>query len=310
MKFGKLPVSELDTVDFTLPPEPAGNKKILGGTKKSAVNIRIGCPQWAVPGWLGKIYPAKAKEKDYLSNYVQHYNCIELNATHYKIYDQAAITKWADKAHDRDFIFCPKLYQGVTHQGSLRGKESMINDFIRGIQAFKQHLGPVFIQLSDSFGPSRKEELFAFLKSLPKDIPLFLEVRHPDWFAQEAIRKEFFNTLYLQKTGTIITDTSGRRDCAHMHLTTPKAFVRFVANSLHPSDYVRLDAWIARIINWIEEGLEELYFFVHMEDELYSPELIIYLTGKLNAACGLQLVQPHFIEPEGQAAGKQITFFD
>jgi hypothetical protein len=47
-----------------------------------------------------------------------------------------------------------------------------------------------------------------------------------------------------------------------------------------------------------------------MEDELYSPELIIYLTDKLNAACGLQLQQPKFIEPEGQSAGSQIKFFD
>lgn len=310
MKFGKLPESELNRVDFTLPPEPAGNIKILGGKKNPQVKIRIGCPQWGVPGWLGKIYPAKAKDKDYLANYVQHYNCIELNATHYKIYDTAAISKWADKANGRDFIFCPKLYQGVTHQGGLMGKDGMIMEFLNGVKAFKEHLGPVFMQLSDSFGPARKEELFTFVKSLPKEVPFFMEVRHPDWFAQEQVRKELFNTLYLQKTGAVITDTAGRRDCAHMYLTVPKAFVRFVANSLHPTDYVRLDAWIERIINWIEHGLQELYFFVHMEDELYSPELIIYLTDKLNAALGLQLMQPKFIEPEGQAEGTQIKFFD
>lgn len=310
MKFGKLPENELNTVDFSLPQEPAGNKKILGGIKSTPVKIHIGCPQWGVPGWVGKIYPLKAREKDFLANYVRHFNAIELNATHYKIYDEAAITKWADKANGRDFIFCPKLYQGVTHQGGLRGKEGMVAEFLQGIKAFKEHLGPVFMQLSDSFGPARKDELFAFLQTLPKDITFFLEVRHPDWFAQDSVRKELFNTLYLLKTGAVITDTAGRRDCAHMHLTIPMAFVRFVANSLHPSDYTRLDAWIARIINWVEQGLQELYFFVHMEDELYSPELIIYLTNKLNAACELQLAQPRFIEPEGQASGSQIKFFD
>src|SRR5215216_5890389 len=85
MKFGKLPESELNTVDFSLPAEPAGNRKILGGIKKDPVKIHIGCPQWGVPGWVGKIYPAKAREKDFLANYVQHFNGIELNATHYKI---------------------------------------------------------------------------------------------------------------------------------------------------------------------------------------------------------------------------------
>jgi uncharacterized protein YecE (DUF72 family) len=310
MKFGKLPESELNTVDFSLPAEPAGNKKILGGVKKDAVKIYMGSPQWGVPGWVGKIYPAKAREKDFLANYVQHFNGIELNATHYKIYDQVSITKCADKANGRDFIFCPKLYQGVTHQGGLRGKEGMVAEFMQGIKAFKEHLGPVFMQLSDSFGPARKEELFVFLRSLPKDVTFFLELRHPDWFAQEGVRRELFNTLYLLKTGAVITDTAGRRDCAHMHLTIPKAFVRFVANSLHPTDYTRLDAWIERIINWIEQGLQELYFFVHMEDELYSPELITYLTDKLNTACGLQLQPPRFVEPDRQASGSQITFFD
>jgi uncharacterized protein YecE (DUF72 family) len=310
MKFGKLPENELERVDFSLPPEPAGNKKILGGIKKEKVTIRIGCPQWTVPGWLGKIYPAKTKEKDFLANYVQHFNCIELNATHYKIYDPATIGKWAEKASGRDFLFCPKMYQGVTHQGGLHGKNGMITEFLHGIKAFKQQLGPVFIQLSDSFGPSRKPELFTFLQSLPKDISFFLELRHPDWFAQDVERRELFNTLYLQKTGAVITDTAGRRDCAHMHLTMPKTFIRFVANSLHHTDYARLDAWVERIKHWIDNGLQELYFIVHMPDELYSPELIVYFTDKLNAACDLQLPKPVFIEEGKSATGSQITFFD
>ena len=309
MKFGKVPENELDTVDFSLPPEPAGNIKVLGGVRNQ-VAIRIGCPQWGVPGWVGKIYPPKAKEKDFLANYVQHYNCIELNATHYKIYDPTAIGKWAEKANGRDFLFCPKMFQGVTHLGSLAGKEGMIREFMQGIKAFGPHLGPLFIQLSDSFGPNRKEELFAFLKVLPKEVTFFLEVRHPDWFAQEAIRKEFFNTLYLNKIGAVITDTAGRRDCAHMYLTIPKAFVRFVANSLHRTDYSRLDHWIERIKNWVENGLHELYFFVHMPDELYSPELIVYLTDKLNPACGLHLSKPVFVDQASPKTGSQITFFD
>src|SRR5439155_11830974 len=141
---------------------------------------------------------------DFLANYIQHFNCIELNATHYKIYDQAGISKWAATANGRPFLFCPKMYQGVTHQGSLLGKEGLTTEFLRSVAAFKEHLGPVFLQLSDSFGPARKEELFAFLNSLPKDITFFLEVRHPDWFRCEPVRKELFNTLYLLKNGAVI----------------------------------------------------------------------------------------------------------
>jgi uncharacterized protein YecE (DUF72 family) len=310
MKFGKVPDTELNAIDFTLPPEPAGNKKILGGIRREQVTIRMGAPQWTVPGWVGKLYPLKTKEKDFLANYVQHFTCIELNATHYKLYDEATIAKWADKAAGRDFLFCPKMYQGITHYGLLTGKDVMVDQFLQGIVAFKQHLGPVFIQLSDSFGPGRKEELFSFLRSLPADVPFFLELRHPDWFVQPAVRKELFNTLYLQKIGAVITDTAGRRDCAHMHLTVPRAFVRFVANSLHATDYSRLNSWVERIQQWVENGLQELYFIVHMPEELYSPELIVYFTDRLNAACGLQLPKPVFIEAGRPANGSQITFFD
>ncbi|MFX7094743.1 DUF72 domain-containing protein, partial [Acinetobacter baumannii] len=87
--------------------------------------------------------------------------------------------------------------------------------------------------------------------------------------------------------GIVITDTSGRRDCAHMYLTVPKTFIRYVGNSLHATDYTRVDAWIARMKYWIERGMEELYFFMHMHDEAFSPELTVYMVDKLNTVMGL-----------------------
>ena len=84
--------------------------------------------------------------------------------------------------------------------------------------------------------------------------------------------------------GAVITDTAGRRDCAHMQPTIPKAFIRYVGNSLHPSDYSRTDAWVNRMQHWLDKGLQELYFFMHMHDETYSPELTVYLVDQLNAS--------------------------
>ena len=99
----------------------------------------------------------------------------------------------------------------------------------------KNFSGPIFVQVSDAFSPKRKDELFDFLKSLPTDLQFFLEVRHPDWFKKDDIREEMFATLKELNMGAVITDTAGRRDCAHMHLTIPKVFIRYVGNSLHPS---------------------------------------------------------------------------
>jgi uncharacterized protein YecE (DUF72 family) len=309
MEFGKVRGPELDTINFGLPIEPAGNQKVLGGKKSASASIHIGCPRWGIPEWIGKIYPPKTKEKDYLGQYVRHFNCIELNATHYKIYDTTAIGKWAEKANGRPFKFCPKMYQGVTHKGSLADKGPVTTEFLQGMVAFKEYLGPIFIQLSDSFGPNRREELFTYLGSLPKDIAFFLEVRHPDWFSDEKMRKQLFNTLYSLHIGAVITDTAGRRDTAHMYLTVPKAFVRFVANSLHPSDYTRINAWVQRIKEWVELGLQELYFFIHMHNEEFCPELTAYMSDKLYAATGIRVEKPSFIENGLQPAGEQISIF-
>ncbi len=309
MEFGRMPPEELDSIDFSLPPEPAGNRMILDGKKKATAKVYLGCAKWGRTEWIGKIYPPKTKEKDFLQHYVQHYNCIELNATHYKIYGPAGITKWKEKAAGKDFMFCPKMYNGITHYGSLKGKNFLSTEFFRGIIAFGENLGPVFIQVSDAFSPNRKKELFDFLQSLPVGIQFFMEVRHPGWFAKKKDKEELFEFLRANHIGAVITDTAGRRDCAHMRLTVPKAFIRYVGNSLHPSDYTRCDEWVQRIKYWLDNGLQEIFFIMHMHDEATSPELTVYLVDKLNATCGLALIKPKFIDVNTSQDIKPRTLF-
>ncbi|MEI9947076.1 MAG: DUF72 domain-containing protein [Chitinophagaceae bacterium] len=312
MEFGRVEIKELNKVDFSLPAEPAFNKKILKSKPLKNPKVYIGCAKWGRTEWVGKIYPPKTKEKDFLQHYVEHYNSIELNATHYKIYGESGIKKWAEKAKGKDFLFCPKMYKGVTHFGSLKGKDFITNEFFRGITAFEKHLGPIFVQVSDSFSPKRKEELFTYLATLPKDLQFFLEVRHPDWFAKEEERNDMFNFLKEHDMGAVITDTAGRRDCAHMHLTVPKTFIRYVGNSLHKTDFTRIDAWVKRMKYWLDHGMKELYFFMHMHDEATSPELTVYLVDKMNKECGLDLIKPKFIDNSAppKQKPKQKGLFD
>ncbi|MES2849934.1 MAG: DUF72 domain-containing protein [Bacteroidota bacterium] len=298
MEFGRVPETELNNIDFSLPPEPAFNKQILKGKPVKQPKVYIGCAKWGREEWVGKIYPLKTKEKDFLNHYVQHYNSIELNATHYKVYGEGIIKKWTANAAGKDFKFCPKLYQGITHRGSLSNKQFITNEFFRGIVAFEEFLGPIFVQVSDTFSPKRKDELFSYLKTLPTDLQFFLEVRHPDWFKKDAVREELFTTLKEMNIGAVITDTAGRRDCAHMYLSIPKVFIRYVGNSLHASDYTRTDVWLQRMKYWLDNGLEELYFFMHMHEEATSPELTVYLVDKMNKELGLNLIKPGFVQQQ------------
>ncbi|HEX6847934.1 MAG TPA: DUF72 domain-containing protein, partial [Chitinophagaceae bacterium] len=282
MEFGRVQESELQNIDFDLPGEPGPNKRILEGKKRHNAKVYVGCAKWGTLEWIGKIYPPKTRERNFLQHYVEHYNCIELNATHYKIIGASGISRWRDKAKGKDFLFCPKMYQGITHRGTLRGKEFLTREFLRGVLAFEGHLGPILVQVGDTFSPNRKADLFKFMSSLPKDVQFFLEVRHPAWFSKESIREELFEFLRDNNIGAVITDTAGRRDCAHMHLTIPKTFIRYVGNSLHETDYTRCDAWVRRIKYWLDNGIQEVYFFMHMHNEATSPELTVYLVDQLN----------------------------
>ena len=227
---------------------------------------------------------------------MRHYNCIELNATHYKIYSPEEISKWALKAQGRDFKFCPKVTNSISHYSSFNNVDYLTTAFLEGVFAFGENLGPIFLQVSEKFNPSQRDKLYKYLQTLPSDWQFFLEVRHPDWFANSAVHAELFDLLRSLNIGAVITDTAGRRDCAHMELTVAKTFIRYVGNSLHSTDYTRIDAWIERMKYWLDNGLQELYFFMHMHDEAYSPELTVYLVDKLNAACSLHLQKPKFVQ--------------
>jgi uncharacterized protein YecE (DUF72 family) len=297
MDFGRVPDNELNKIDFSLPPEPPINKTVWKGKKAKHPEVYVGCAKWGRKEWIGKIYPKGTKEKDFLDEYVKHYNSIELNASHYKLYKPADLQKWIDKVKEKNFKFSPKVYQGISHFGSLKDKQFLTDTFLESITTFGKHLGPIFLQVSDKFGPKRKEELFEYLGSLPNDVQFFLEVRHPDWFMKPA-SEELFQKLKQLKIGAVITDTAGRRDCCHMHLTIPKTFIRFVGNSMHKTDFPRIDAWVERINYWLNNGIEEINFFMHMHDEATSPELTIYLVEKMNKVCGLNLISPKFVNAQ------------
>jgi uncharacterized protein YecE (DUF72 family) len=147
------------------------------------------------------------------------------------------------------------------------------------------------MQLPERLGPERENELYGFLENLPNHLPFFVELRHPGWFAERQ-HTSLFRNLHDLHIGAVITDTAGRRDACHMHLPVRKAFIRFVGNDLHPNDYQRIDDWAERIRHWIENGLEEVYFILHMRDEALTPQFYPYVVERLNAVCDAAIPPP------------------
>lgn len=260
-----------EKADLSIPDWDQFNTRVLTGQPVDKM-LRIGSSGWSRKEYAATLYAPGIKDDALLSEYGRLFNCVELNATHYKIYSPDAIRKWTAKVKNRDFKFCPKVPQSISHQSTLLNAGTETAAFIEGIRAFEDQLGPVFLQLSEYFSPVRKRNLYTYLESLPRDITFFVELRHPDWFNQPQEREELFNTLQQLGVGAVITDTPGRRDCLHMTLTLPKLFLRFVTKGGHPLDEVRLQQWYQRINELKAQGPEEIYFFLHVHDGKYEAD--------------------------------------
>ncbi|HEY2581677.1 MAG TPA: DUF72 domain-containing protein [Mucilaginibacter sp.] len=297
MEFGRVTTEELFQVDFSLPPDPELTIKTLKASKNDKpLQVHVGCAKWGRKEWLGKIYPPKTKDANFLDEYVKHFDSIELNATFYNIYGPETVAKWKEKASTNPgFKFCPKFSQTITHIRRLKNADEITTKYYEGIMAFGDTLGPLFLQVGDNFTPKSLPDLKAYLEKLPKDVPVFLELRHKEWFAVPETRDNIFNLLHELNIGAVITDASGRRDVVHMELPTPHAFIRFVGNSLHPTDYTRVDNWVERIVQWYDMGLQSVWFFMHQHDERYSPELADYVIEQLNKKLRLSLHRPEFM---------------
>jgi uncharacterized protein YecE (DUF72 family) len=291
MDFGKIEASILDTLDLTLPIDAARTVRVLSKSEKPAKpKVFVGCAKWARKDWVGKIYPRGVKDKEFLGLYAKQFNSIEFNAIYYNLPSHEQVRSWKSKV-GKDFLFCPKFTEVITHGKRLKNAQQETDVLLDVISEFGENLGPMFLLPHPHTGPQKFEDIKNYLESLPRNLSLFLELRNYDWFKEEN-KKMIFDLCEELNVGTVITDTAGRRDCVHMELTTPSVFIRFVGNSLHQTDYKRIDNWVQRIKQWLDGGIQGIYFFMHQHDELHSPELAKYLIDELNAHCGLNLTPP------------------
>ncbi|WP_336514172.1 DUF72 domain-containing protein [Pollutibacter soli] len=296
MEFGALTKKELEKVIFKLPAEPKNNSVVLKKGKGGG-KVFLGCAKWGRREWIGKIYPKGTKEKDFLHYYGKHYDSIELNATHYKIYGPEKFKEWMKEVDNPAFRFCPKAHRGMSFMKHSPTRDSVTKDFLKYIRTLKNELGPVFITHDEKikWDEQGEKDFFRYLESLPKDIVFFIEERWADFYRDRKLMDRYYAKLRELNIGSVITDTAGRRDVLHMNLTTPKTFIRFVGNSLHPTDFKRIDQWANRIKKWLDTGIDEIYFFMHMHDEGKSPELTQYVVQSFNRKCKLDLPEVEFV---------------
>jgi uncharacterized protein YecE (DUF72 family) len=295
MKFGQ--VDNPENIDFTIPPDHPDTARALKAqvSKSNELEVYVGCAKWNKAD-LKNFYPRGTKDE--LAYYATQFNCIELNATFYRLFPPATFENW-HTATPENFRFFPKLEQTISHFRRLNDVKEIVERNVANMSRLREKLEMPFLQLPDNFGPKNFDRVAAFAENWTYDAPLAMEFRHTDWYNDAAISSGLYALLETHGITNILVDAAGRRDLMHMRLTTPTAFVRWVGANVSTSDRSRLDEWVGRISEWKKAGLQKLFFFVHQNSEKESPALAAHFIKKLNEQIGSALPIPKLVKPGG-----------
>ncbi|UBZ10143.1 DUF72 domain-containing protein [Leeuwenhoekiella palythoae] len=286
MKFGK--VDDPGSIDFTLPPDHPDTKILLNSkATKAKPQLYVGCAKWNKQD-LKNFYPRGTKDE--LGYYSRQFNSIELNATFYRLFPKDQFEKWYEKV-PADFKFFPKVTQNISHLKRLINAPELLPEYLDHTLLLKEKLGCIFLQMHNNFQPKNWDRVEQFVAAWPKEVPLAIEFRHTDWFNEEPVAQKLYHLLETNDIANVLVDTAGRRDIMHMRMTNSEAFIRFVGAN-HPTDYERLDDWVARLGVWIEEGISKINFFIHQNVEKESPLLATHFIKKMNEKYDFDLHLP------------------
>ena len=131
MKFGQ--VDNPEAIDFTIPADHKDTKAVLEKSKANDFKAFVGCAKWNKADLKG-FYPKGTKDE--LAYYSSQFNCIELNATFYRLFPPTQFEKWKETV-PADFKFFPKLGQDISHWARLKETEKLVDSFVENAS----HLG-------------------------------------------------------------------------------------------------------------------------------------------------------------------------
>lgn len=249
----------------------------------------IGCPVWNCDDWRGWVYPKSSGRDRWLSHYSHLFNTVEGNSTFYGLPALETVQGWAHKTRE-GFLFCFKFPGELTHQQALEGFTlSTLDHFLKILDVLNQaqRLGPSFIQLPPTFGPSRKEFLFRFLDQLPEAYPYAVEVRHPDWF-REPHQEDLTRELASRQVDRVIFDSrplfsrppsdateqeSQRRKprlSVAFSATASRPMLRLIGRNNVGELHEWIPEWVNTIANWVEQGKRPIVF-THTPDDQFAP---------------------------------------
>ncbi len=247
----------------------------------------LGCPIWSNKDWVGNLFSADAKQKDFLAQYASAFNTVEGNTTFYGLPTEKTMARWLDETPN-DFKFALKFPRAISHDKCLKNAEAETDAFLHVLETLKDRIGPSFLQLPPTFGPNDLDTLNDYLGALPYTFPYAVEIRHPAFFSHAE--KALNSILTAHHTDRVVFDTRGLHNATltdpagleaqrkkpkvpvRFIATGPNPFMRFVGHPTVDKNLPLLAEWAPIVAQWIQEGRTP-YIFMHAPNDLYAPQL-------------------------------------
>jgi uncharacterized protein YecE (DUF72 family) len=147
----------------------------------SAHPVRVGTSGYSFKDWVGPFYPPGTRPEQQLEHYAQHFDCLELNVTYYRIPD-AKLLAGFERRTPPGFAFIVKLHGDITHKRSDDpALDSAFHQALEPLRAADKMQG-LLAQFPYSFHNTAENRAYlARLRTRYPDDALFLEFRHTSW---------------------------------------------------------------------------------------------------------------------------------
>lgn len=220
--------------------------------------IFVGTSGYNYSHWREVFYPPRLSSTQWLNFYTQHFNCVELNVTFYRLPKEAVFKNWY-KNTPRNFRFVLKGSRFITHIKRLKDPQEALKIFFKNASFLKEKALCILWQLP----PSLKADFFrleSFLEILHNNYGNYhhsLEFRNKTWFCPTTY------TLLKKFAINLCIADSPHYPCEEV-LTSSFVYLRFHGGrQLYSSEYTQkeLELWADKAFNWLKKKNTLLVFF-------------------------------------------------
>jgi uncharacterized protein YecE (DUF72 family) len=149
--------------------------------------VRVGTSGYSFKDWVGPFYPPGTRPEQQLERYVEHFDCLELNVTYYRIPD-VKLLAGLERRTPPGFEFVVKLHSDVTHKRSHDPDiDRAFRDAVQPLEDAGKMKG-YLAQFPYSFHNTQESRAYlAGLQARFPSAPLFVEFRHASWLAEPVL---------------------------------------------------------------------------------------------------------------------------